>query len=100
MKRRRSTAGDGAVIGQEMLADDEGGERDEGQHEGERDDARVEPVVLGPFLDEVLQRAQPDPHEADAEPVDVLPLRLGGKTVVLEQLRIFVHEARHHEEAE
>ena len=82
------------------LADDEGREREDGQQERERDHPRVEPVVAAALFEEVLERGQSDPHQQDAEPVQVLPLLLREDPVVLEQFRILVHEGGHHEQAQ
>ena len=53
------------------LADDERGDERERGPEGDGDGRRLEPVVLLPLLEEVLQRAEARDEQADAPPVDV-----------------------------
>jgi len=78
----------------------EGRDEAEGGPEGDGDGRRLEPVVLLPLLEEVLQRAQARDEQPDAPPVDVLALRLRELEVLGDDVLVLLDEEVDHPEAD
>ena len=63
-----------------------------------RDERRVEPVVLLPLFEDVLQRRDAHAHEDDPHDVEVLALRLGARAIGLQHVFRLVDEAQRHDQ--